>query len=103
LQLANADKRHAVVFDDVRDATLDGLDAAWSSGAAAPVRLTDVRDVWIRGSRPAPGTDVFLMVQGAKTEGVTLMGNDFRGVKKAVETDEGVPQGAVAQMANRAE
>jgi hypothetical protein len=55
LQLAGADKRHAVVFDDVRNATLDGLDAAWSSGAVSSLRLTDVHDVWIRGCRPAPG------------------------------------------------
>jgi hypothetical protein len=103
LQLAASDKRHAVVFDDVRNAAFDGLDAAWSSGAAAPLRLTDVRDVWIRGYRPMPGTDVFLKVQGARTEGVTLTGSDFRGLKKVVEADEGVPQGAVAQMANRTE
>jgi hypothetical protein len=46
---------------------------------------------------------VFLKVQGAKTEGVTLMGNDFRGVEKVVQTDEGVSQTAVAQIANRTE
>jgi len=103
LQLAGTDKRHAVVFDDVRHATLDGLDAAWSPGAAAPLRLTDVRDVWIRGYSPMPGTDVFLKVQGARTEGVTLMGNDFRSIKKVIEADKDVPQTAVAQLANRTE
>ncbi len=103
LQLTGPDKRHAVVFDDVRNATLDGLDAAWSSGAAPSLRLMDVRDVWIRGCRPVPGVDVFLKVQGAKTEGVTVMGNDLRGVKKAIEADEGVPKTAIAQIANRTE
>lgn len=103
LQLAGADKRHAFVLDDVKNATLDGLDAAWSTGAAAPLRLADVQDVWIRGYRPAPEMDVFLKVQGARTEGVTLTGNDFRGIKKVVEMDEGVPKTAVAQMANRTE
>jgi hypothetical protein len=103
LQLAATDKRHAVVLDDVRNGALDGLDAAWSSGAVAPLRLTEVQDVWVRGCRPAPGTDVFLKVQGARTEGVTLESNDFRGVKKVVEADEGVPKTAVAQRANRTE
>lgn len=103
LQLAGPDQRHAVVFEDVKNVTLDGWEAAWSNGAAAPLRLADVQDVWIGGYRPAPGTNVFLKVQGARTAGVTLVGNDFRGVKKAVEADESVPKTAVAQMANRTE
>ena len=103
LQLAGVDKRHALVFDDVRNVTVDGLDAAWSNGAASSLRLTDVRDVWIRGCRPVPGIDVFLKVQGTRTEGVTLLGNDLRGVKKVIEADEGVPKTAVAQIANRTE
>jgi len=103
LELASADQRHAVVLDDVKNATLDGLDAAWSSDAVSSLRLTDVRDVLVRGCRPMAGIDAFLKVQGVKTEGVTLMGNDFRGVKKAVAVDEGVPRTAVAQIANRTE
>jgi hypothetical protein len=101
LQLASEDKRHAVVFDDVKNAALDGLDAAYSRGAASSLRLTDARDVLIRGCRPAVGTDVYLKVQGARTEGVTLMGNDFRGVRKAVEADADIAPAAVAQIANR--
>jgi hypothetical protein len=103
LQLAGPDRRHAVVFEDVKNTALDGWEAAWSDGAAAPLRLTDVQNVWIRGYRPAPGTNVFLKVQGAQTAGVTLTGNDFRGVKKVVEMGENVPATAVAQIANRTE
>ncbi len=103
LQLAGNDRRHAVVFEDVRNVALDALDAAWSAGAVAPLRLTDVRDVLIRGCRPTRGMDVFLQVQGAKTEGVTLTGNDFRGLKKMIEADESVAKTAVAQIANRME
>lgn len=101
LQWAGADRRHAVVLEDVTDAAFDGLDTARASGAASPLRLTEVRDVLIRGCRPAPGTDVFLKVQGARTTGVTLIGNDFQGVKKVVEADADVASAAIAQMANR--
>jgi hypothetical protein len=101
LQWAAADRRHALVLDDVNNATIDGLQAAWSDGAVSPLRLTDVRDAWIRGCRPTAGTEVFVTVQGARTEGVTLTGNDFRGVKKAVEADADVAPAAVAQIANR--
>jgi len=103
LQWAKADHRPAVVLDDVRKVTLDGLDAAWSAGAASLLRLNDVRDALIRGCRPPAGVDVFLTVQGARTDGVTLTGNDFRAVKRVVEIDQGVPRAAVAQMANRVE
>jgi len=103
LQLANADKRHALVLDDVKNATIDGLDAAYSTGAAVPLRLSDVRDALIRGCRPAPGPDVFVNVQGSRTEGVTFMGNDFRRVKKVVEADADVAPAAVALIANRSD
>jgi len=103
LQLAGADRRHAVVLEDVTDATLDGLKAVHSSGAVSPLRLADVRDVLIRGCRPTAAVDVFATVQGVRTDGVTLVSNDFRGVKKVVEVDAGVPQAAVAQIANRTE
>jgi hypothetical protein len=103
LQLAGADRRHAVVLEDVTDATLDGLKAVHSSGAVSTLRLADVRDVLIRGCRPTAAVEVFATVQGVRTGGVTLVSNDFRGVKKVVEVDAGVPQAAVAQIANRTE
>jgi len=101
LQLAAADQRHALVLDDVTNATLDGLDTAWSNGAASPLRLTNAREVLIRGCRPPADPDVFLRVQGAKTAGVTLLGNDFSQVQKAVETEANVAPAAVAQLGNR--
>jgi polygalacturonase len=101
LQTAGPDRRHAVVFEDVTDAALDGLDAAWSSGATCPLRLTDARDVLIRACRPAAAMAVFLTVQGGRTEGVTLMGNDFRSIQKVFELEAGVSSAAVAEIANR--
>jgi len=101
LQLAGADKRHAVVFEDVKDATINDLAAPYSDGAASLLRLADVQDIFIRNCRPPAGTQTFLNLQGAQTGGVTLTGNDFRGTKKVVEAGEGVPQTAVAQLANR--
>jgi len=103
LQLAGEDQRHAVVFEDVKDAAIDGLDAPYSSGAAPLLRLADAQDIFVRHCRPQAGTQTFLSLQGGRTGGVTLAGNDFRGIKKVVETGEGVPQAAVAQLANQTE
>jgi polygalacturonase len=49
LQLAKPDQRHAVVFEDVEDALVDGLDAPLSPDAETIIRLTDVKKVFIRG------------------------------------------------------
>jgi hypothetical protein len=101
LQLAGDDKRHAVTLDDVQGATVDGLDASSSAGAASLLCLMQVQNVLIRGCAPKEETDVFLKVQGAQAEGVTLAGNDFRRVKTVVDTDPDVSKAAVAQIANR--
>jgi hypothetical protein len=101
LQLAKEDKRHALVLEDVEDALIDRLDAACSAGASSTVRLSGVKDVLIRGCRPKAGMDVFLRLEGSRSEGVTLVGNDLSGATKAVEQASEVPEKALFQMANR--
>jgi len=101
LQLAKGDRRHALVFEDVEDALIDGLDAPCSPGAGSILRLTDVKGAFIRGCRPAAGTDVFLKLQGAQSENVVLAGNDLNGVSKVVERARDVPETALSEMANR--
>jgi polygalacturonase len=101
LQLARDDRRHALVFEDVEDALIDGLGAPCSPGASSIMRLSDVKGVFIRGCRPRVGTDVFLMLQGAQSENVVLAGNDISGVSKVVERAPDVPETALSEMANR--
>jgi hypothetical protein len=101
LQVAGADQRHALVLEDVQNASLDGIDAAWSSGSASSLHLANSRDVLVRGCRPATGMDIFLTVQGPRSAGVTLTGNDFRGVKTVIAMKTDVPVPAVAEIANR--
>ena len=48
LQLAKGDQRHAVVLEDVEDAFVDCLDAQSSPGAGEMIRLTDVKEVFVR-------------------------------------------------------
>jgi hypothetical protein len=101
LQLAKGDRRHALVFEDVQDALIDGLDAPYSPGADSILRLTDVKGVFIRGCRPTAGTDAFLKLRGAQSENVVLAGNDLSGVSKVVERAPDVPKVALSAMANR--
>ena len=100
LQWAQPDRRHALVLDDVEDAFIDDLDAPPLSGAESVIRLTDTRDIFIRGCRPKSGTDLFLKVDGARTEGILLTGNDFGGTDKVIERAPGVPKKAVSKITN---
>lgn len=101
LQLAGEDQRHAVVFEDVHNAVVDGLDAPYSNGAASLLRFTDVRGVAARACTPPAGTSVFLKLQGAGSSAVTLTANDFSGVQAVTQVGAEVPKGAVAELANR--
>lgn len=100
LRLADADRRHAIVFDDVKDAVIDQLDAASSAASCATIRLTDVEGVLIRGCRPKKGTDVFLRLDGPDIADVFLVGSDLSDVATVVQMGPDVPQTALAQVAN---
>ena len=100
LQTTTFDKRHAVVCEDAEDFLIDALDTTYSPGAAATIRLTDAKGVFIRGCRPRPGTELFLNLQGSQSERVVLMANDLSGVRKITETGPDVAKTALAQRAN---
>ena len=55
LHTAQPDLRHAMVFDDVEDLRIEGLEAPQADGGAAPIRLTRVRGDVLRDC-PAPVT-----------------------------------------------
>jgi len=101
MQTAEDDLRHAVVFDDVQDAVIDGFASPFAGGAAAVVKLSDVKNVLVRACRPVEGTDVFLRVEGQDSEGVFLNGNDLSTVGTIVEFGDGVSKGAVVPVCNR--
>ena len=101
LQSAQSDLRHALVCDDVEDVLIDALDARFWPRAAAVIRLKDVKGAFIRGCRARLGTDVFLELQGPRSERVTLAGNDLKGVSKVVEMAAEVPEMALFNTANR--
>jgi polygalacturonase len=48
LQLEKPDQRHAIVLEDVEDALIDCMDAPISPVTNESIRLTDVKDVFIR-------------------------------------------------------
>jgi len=92
------DLRPALVCDDVENLSVDGLEAAWSPGAAAMVRFCQVREAMIRGCKPEAPAATFLRLEGAATRGVSLLANDFRGVGKAFDAAPDVQKEAIAEQ-----
>jgi polygalacturonase len=51
LRTDQPDLRHCMVFDDAENVVVDGLDAQYASGAAAPIRLLQAKNVRVERSR----------------------------------------------------
>jgi hypothetical protein len=100
VQTDKDDRRHAVVFDDVQDAVVDGLASPFAKGAGAAVKLSDVKNILVRGCRPVVGTEVFLRVEDKRSSGVVLNGNDMIAVRTVVEFGDGVSKDVVSLIAN---
>jgi polygalacturonase len=94
------DARHALVFDDVEALDLDGLDCAYSPGAAALVKMVRTRTATIRGCRPQAPGGVFLKLEGKENSGIALLANDLRQVGRWLETEAATPKDVVAQTGN---
>lgn len=57
LHTTNPDLRHAMVFEDVEDLRIDGLDVPQADGAAAPVRFAQVRKAVVLNGPPPVTAD----------------------------------------------
>jgi len=96
LRTSTRDLRHAMVFDDVTNLTVDGLDAQFWPGGAPMTSLVQSRDVLIRGCQLRDNQATFLQVIGDGTSRVALVANDFGGVIRPVTISSQVPEGAVS-------
>lgn len=91
-----ADLRHAMAFDDVQDATVDGLQATYWSGAAAMLRLTQGRNATLRNCSSKSAVDTLLQLEGADTRGIVLEtgGGPLTNVREVASTAPDVPADA---------
>jgi hypothetical protein len=98
LRWEKEDLRPAMIFDDVKDLTIDGFRTDTVAGASPVVWLNNVADAFVRGSRTA-AAQTFLRVSGAGSKGITVMGNDLSRVGKSVEIVD-APKTAVLETGN---
>jgi hypothetical protein len=96
LDTAAADRRPALVGDDVEDLELSGFRAA-GSGASALLRLRDARQVYLHGCRPLNDVPLFLSVEGAASRDILLQANDLRRAGRSCAPAEGAPPEAIIE------
>jgi polygalacturonase len=76
-----ADARPAMVFDDVKELSLEGFRAATLAPDGAAIWLHNVFGAFLRGSQSAPARH-FVRVSGAASRGIRLVANDFTGINE---------------------
>jgi hypothetical protein len=87
------DVRPAMIFDDVTNLSMDGIQPTTASGPSPIVWFQNVVGAMVRGSRPA-AADLFLRVSGPQSHQVVLLDNDLTRVRRAYEVKD-VPADAV--------
>lgn len=92
---ASGEQRHAMVFDDVENVSIAGFDSTFEAGGVAILKFIQSRDALITGCNPRGKDASFLKVSGADCRGITLVGNEFRGVGKISEFVKDAPESAV--------
>lgn len=92
------DLRPAMIFDDVKDLTLDGFRTDTVAGSSPVLWLNNVVDAFIRGSRTA-SAGTFLRVSGAASGRILLAGNDLSRAERRIE-QLGAPKSAVQETGN---
>jgi hypothetical protein len=78
------DGRPAMIFDDVKDLALDGIQPTTAAGASPLLWFQNVVGAMVRGSRPTAG-ELFLRVSGAESRDIVLLGNDLQQVRTPYE------------------
>ena len=100
LQTAEPDRRHAIIFDDVKASAIDALQAPFAADAAALLSLTNSQNIAVRNCHPPAGTDVFLKLRGDGTKAISLYNNNFAGVETVCDRGRDVAESALIQWAN---
>jgi hypothetical protein len=87
--LAQPDLRPAVVFDHVSDANVVGLAVQGEREAESALRFIDTQDTLLSSARLLSAAEIFLQVEGASTQGITLDGGDVSKAAKPLSFSNG--------------
>ena len=94
-ELTKPDLRPAVDFDNVTDATVNGLSAQGTSNATSLLRFRKTHDVLMTATRVLSPAATFLELVGSNNSGITIDGGDISKAAKHVIFSSGATEEAV--------
>jgi hypothetical protein len=94
-QVASAELRPAIVFEQVEDAAVNGLNVQGDRNAASVLRLNAAREVLMSATRLLTPAKTFLRVEGAASEGINIDGGDLTKAAELVTFADGAARSAV--------
>jgi hypothetical protein len=94
-EVVEPDLRPAVVLDRVSDVTATGISAAGNRQARSVLRFVNTRDALVASSRVLTPAAVFLELEGAGCEGITVDGGDLSKAATPVSFEAGARKNAV--------
>ncbi len=95
LEVTAPDSRPAVVFDQVADASVNGLSAQGGAQAESLLRFVNTRDTLLTGSRVLTPAAVFLRLEGVGNDGITIDGGHLSKARKLLAYSGGATEKAV--------
>lgn len=101
IEARKPDMRPLLVCDDVKNVTAANMTGTAPASDESLVLFRDVARAFIHGCCAPPGTKTFLAVEGRRSSGISLVGNDFSGTSKSAQTSKGALASAISETANR--
>jgi hypothetical protein len=95
LETTNPDLRPALIFDHVTDAAVNGLSAQGNKDAESVLRFVESREVLMSATRVLTPAAVFLQVEGAGNEAITIAGGDISKAAAPLAFKNGAAEKAV--------
>ena len=97
LEYEAPDARPAIIFDNVHDATINGLAAKGSEGTEL-LRFINSKDVLLTAPKLLTPSSVFLLVQGSSSNNITVSGGDIQKAKQGLVVNNGAEKNAVRML-----